>query len=130
MTSLGSDLGCFRTVRVDDMSTTTWEYGVVFGNGDEYGDGRCWSALGMSPGFYGFLTKTIGQLGAPAGWQAISLSTSCQATNVGTIHHEVGHMLGRIHEFTRPDRDDYITMSATAAAQSSAAIYPEKEIVG
>ena len=72
MTTLSDDVGCFRTLRVDNMSATNWSYGVVFGNGDEYGDGGCWSAVGMAAGFYGYLNKTISQLGAPAYWQVIS----------------------------------------------------------
>ena len=128
MTSLSADIGCFRTVRVDDMATTTWDYGIVFGNGDEYGDGQCWSALGMTPGFQGSLTKTVTQLGAPAGWQAISLSKTCQPITVGIIHHEVGHVLGKIHEFTRPDRDDYITLTLTASGHSLGLVSPKNRI--
>ena len=61
----------------------------------------------MTPGFQGLLTKTVTHLGAPAGCaQAISLFKTCQPISVGIIHHEVGHVLGKIHEVTRPDKTD------------------------
>ena len=46
------------------MLSSSWTHGLVFGNGDTYGPGGCFSALGLSPKFTGHLTKTLTQMGA------------------------------------------------------------------
>ena len=42
------------------------------------------------------------------GRQEISLGSGC--LDVGTILHEIGHVIGLWHEQSRPDRDDYVTI--------------------
>ena len=52
----------------------------------------CWSYLGM--------------LG---GEQRISIGRGCEYK--GIIQHEIFHALGRVHEQSRPDRDQYVTIN-------------------
>ena len=51
---------------------------------------RCWSFVGNRM----------------RGRQEISLGSGC--LDVGTILHEIGHVIGLWHEQSRPDRDDYV----------------------
>ena len=51
----------------------------------------CWSYLGM--------------LG---GEQPVSIGSGCEYK--GIIQHEIFHALGRVHEQSRPDRDQYVTI--------------------
>ena len=51
----------------------------------------CWSYLGMR-----------------GGKQRISIGRECE--HKGIIQHEILHALGRIHEQSRPDRDQYVTI--------------------
>ena len=44
--------------------------------GDVTGGG-CWSTTGIAEGFNGFASKSVGELGAPATWQLVSLSEEC-----------------------------------------------------
>jgi len=51
MLELTIDLGCFTFVLEETMSASTFANGIVFFDGDDFGDGNCWSALGLAPGF-------------------------------------------------------------------------------
>ena len=48
----------------------------------------------------------VGRIG---GKQGVSLVRSC-IEDYGLVLHEIGHALGLLHEHTRPDRDDYVTI--------------------
>ena len=54
----------------------------------------CYSALGM--------VRNSGD------GQLISISQGCESK--GIIQHEILHALGRIHEQSRPDRDNYVNV--------------------
>ena len=116
---LTRDIGCMKFIREDSMSTSTYENGVIFIDGDDYADGKCWSPLGVAPGFRGTSTTTVIEFGAPAGWQVLSLSAGCGGGVRYIVHHEVGHMLGRFHEFRRPDRDIWLNVSPAALTQGA-----------
>ena len=98
----------------EEMSTSTYANGIVFFSGDDYGDRNCYSAVGLAPGFRGQSTLTMAEYGAPSGWQGISLSERCGGCSKFQVHHEVGHALGRFHEFRRPDRDNHLIVSPAA----------------
>ena len=76
--------------------------------------GGCWSALGQVDGFYGegrSLISSLKETGAPETWQVIGMEAKgCGGHTEYTVHHEVLHALGFAHEFTRPDRDDYLNV--------------------
>ncbi|CAG5104123.1 Oidioi.mRNA.OKI2018_I69.chr1.g1104.t1.cds [Oikopleura dioica] len=105
MTALENDLACFDMPYVADLSTTTYENGIIF----VYNPDWCFSALGLLPGYFNNdVGKTsVTEFGAPAGWQVINLDTDC-AQSLEVVQHEVLHALGFLHEQSRPDRDDYI----------------------
>ena len=46
-----NDIGCVIFVRESNMGSATSANGIVFFDGNQDGDGQCWSALGMAPGF-------------------------------------------------------------------------------
>ena len=96
------------------MASSFYRHGIVFIDGDSDGYGGCWSALGLAPGFRGSATKKVEEFGAPPTWQVISLAEGCGGNTRNTVQHEVQHALGRFHEFSRPDRDEYIQVSQTA----------------
>ena len=62
-------------------------------NGEDVTGGGCFSALGRAPGFLSSDTQStsgvssIDELGAPAGWQEISLGDGCEGP--GVVMHEV-----------------------------------------
>ncbi|XP_058121343.1 zinc metalloproteinase nas-1-like [Anopheles ziemanni] len=60
----------------------------------------CWSYVGRSS------TNTYNQVNLQA--------SDC--VDVGTVTHELMHAIGFYHEFTRPDRDSYVTIDRTALA--------------
>ncbi len=43
------------------------------------------------------------------GPQAISIGKNCD--KFGIVVHELGHVVGFWHEHTRPDRDDWVTIT-------------------
>ena len=51
-------------------------------------------------------------------FKVISLAEACGINSRVTVHHEVGHALGRFHEFDRPDRNDYLIISSYAETYS------------
>ena len=104
------------------MASTSYENGIVFVNGDVHDvNKQCWSTLGRAPnGYTGTLTKTLADFGAPPKWQVIVLSKQCGGDQKNTIQHEVGHAIGRFHEFQRPDRDDKLIVSTDAAEKMPA----------
>ena len=53
---------------------------------------------------YGICSSTIGYLT----YSQVNIGYSC--ISLGMIVHELGHILGRYHEHSRPDRDQYITI--------------------
>ncbi|KFB53437.1 AGAP002596-PA-like protein [Anopheles sinensis] len=60
----------------------------------------CWSYVGRSS------SNTYNQVNLQA--------SDC--VDVGTVTHELMHAIGFYHEFTRPDRDNYVTIDRTALA--------------
>ena len=114
MESLGNDLGCVKTVKVDraDLGSTSWTQGLMF-LWDTHTTGGCWSALGQVNGYTGGASTSITTLsdtGAPNTWQVIAMSNTCGGGTAATVHHEVLHALGVGHEHNRPDRDDYLNV--------------------
>ena len=74
---------CMRTQKVerDDLATTEWENGIIFGW--EIGSG-CWSYVGVAPGG-GLLwgsRVTVPDSGAPDTWQLIHMSENQSSENV------------------------------------------------
>ncbi|XP_058817408.1 astacin-like [Topomyia yanbarensis] len=61
----------------------------------------CWSYVGRSPN---------------NAYNLVNLQKSGCITS-GTVAHELMHALGFYHEFTRPDRDEYITINISALAR-------------
>uniref|UniRef100_A0A182JFH1 Metalloendopeptidase n=1 Tax=Anopheles atroparvus TaxID=41427 RepID=A0A182JFH1_ANOAO len=61
----------------------------------------CWSYVGRSA------TNTYNQVNLQ--------SPDC--VDVGTVTHELMHAIGFYHEFTRPDRDTYVSIDRTALAR-------------
>lgn len=52
---------------------------------------------------------------SPVGKQGGRQVLRCDATNVGTLIHELGHAIGLRHEHQRPDRDDFVTIDLKKA---------------
>ena len=78
------------------MASSIRPHGIVFFDGDLDGDGACWSALGLAPGFRGSATKTVEEFGAPPTWQVVSLAKKCGGNMRITVQHEAQHVLGRV----------------------------------
>ncbi|XP_053660034.1 zinc metalloproteinase nas-1-like [Anopheles marshallii] len=70
---------------------------VTIGNGDS----GCWSYVGRST----LNSENQVNLQSP------------ECVDIGTVVHELMHATGFYHEFTRPDRDEYVTIDRTALAQ-------------
>lgn len=108
MSALANDLACFDMPYVTDPSTTEYTNGIVFITNPS----SCFSALGQVPGYASndFGATSVTQFGVPAGWQVINLANGC-AASIEVVQHEVLHALGFLHEQSRPDRDNYITVN-------------------
>jgi hypothetical protein len=62
-----------------------------------------------------------GQCEANEGYEAVPAQPMTGSTNctVATILHEMGHVIGLLHEFQRPDRDNYVTVNYDNAIKGS-----------
>ncbi|XP_049279460.1 hatching enzyme 1.2-like isoform X2 [Anopheles funestus] len=69
---------------------------VTIGNGET----GCWSYVGRST------RNTENQVNLQ----------SPECVDIGTVVHELMHSIGFYHEFTRPDRDEYVSIDRTALA--------------
>ena len=120
MAALADDLACFDMPYVSDPANTEYANGIVFITNP----GSCFSALGQSSGYYNndIGATSVTEFGVPAGWQVINLSDNC-AGSIEVVQHEVLHALGFLHEQSRPDRDNYITVNMDATTEPSKRIF-------
>ena len=110
MKNLGRDLGCIKTEYVErkNLNSTIWKQGIIFSW--EPNEAHSSSGLGLQPGYMSASAyiDSIEQYGAYSTWQMII--TNYGAEDQATLQHEVLHALGVIHEHSRPDRDQYLTV--------------------
>uniref|UniRef100_A0A182W0X2 Metalloendopeptidase n=1 Tax=Anopheles minimus TaxID=112268 RepID=A0A182W0X2_9DIPT len=78
------------------VARTTQTIYLTIGNGES----GCWSYVGRST------RNTENQVNLQ----------SPECVDIGTVVHELMHALGFYHEFTRPDRDEYVSIDRTALA--------------
>uniref|UniRef100_A0A182KC34 Metalloendopeptidase n=1 Tax=Anopheles christyi TaxID=43041 RepID=A0A182KC34_9DIPT len=78
------------------VARTTESLYVTIGNGES----GCWSYVGRST------RNTENQVNLQ----------SPECVDIGTVVHELMHAIGFYHEFTRPDRDEYVSIDRTALA--------------
>ena len=98
MEQFGSDLEpCMKTIKVErqDLSTTDWTNGILFGWENSATSG-CWSWVGLAPGAglsWGN-SAVLTDNNAPSTWQYIHMSAGCGGNTAATVHHETLHALG------------------------------------
>ena len=127
MEELQKDLLCVKlTYKKFNELTKDDEHGILFQEGDS-----CVSWVGYVPGKS--VSGSSGDFRDAVGsnwtggtkWQNIQMHyESCQ-NSIDSFQHEVLHALGLVHEFDRPDREDFIQIIPDAAKGATIDMFAE-----
>lgn len=62
------------------------------------------------------------------GWQTLNLGANCGGRTPSTVHHEILHALGTLHEQQRYDRDDYMAFNPAGPGGFTSQAFPMKKV--